>query len=104
MGLSTWYHVSFDEEWVYLDISGEKTRFRFDEITRVCYQLWSFMMTDELYIFTRTRKESYLIPVEAAGGAELWGEIIDRGLFDAQLAIDIMSKDIGLYCWPPEEK
>jgi hypothetical protein len=48
-----------------------------------------------LYIFIKDRKESYLIPTEANSGLELWGEIIDRDFFDAELAIKIATESEG---------
>ena len=101
-----WFRVSFDDMNIYIDIDsqeeGESSRdiINWDDIIRVCYRLWSYLMTDELYIFTNQREESYLIPMECIGGSELWGEIIERELYDAELAIKIMSEDIGIYCWP----
>ncbi len=36
----------------------------------------------------------------ADGGGDLWGEIINRGLFDAELAIKLATGLEGLHCWP----
>jgi len=62
------------------------------------------MYSDEIYVFTTQRPESYLIPTEAKGGSELWSEIIRRGLFGPELAIKAASSVEGLFCCPPLEK
>jgi hypothetical protein len=57
-------------------------------------------MSDGIYVFTTLRPESFVIPAEASGGAALWNEIVRRGLFDAELAIEAASASEGLFCWP----
>jgi len=105
--LLIWYHVSFDENTVFLDVNppggeGWKDQFQWNDIIRVCFQIGDLWVSDELYIFTYKRLESYVIPTEANGGPEFWGEIIRRDLFDAELAIKIASATEGLYCWPED--
>jgi hypothetical protein len=107
MSLDSWYHVSFDEEYIYRNVEtpGKERwndKFRWDEIIRVCYQPGDFLETDVLYIFTSEREESYLIPIEADGAPELWRKLIEKNLFDAKLAIEIVSMSDGLYCWPED--
>ena len=107
MSLDTWYHVSFDDEYIYRKVDppereGWNDKLRWDDIIRICYQLGDYLDPDELYIFTDKREESYLIPLEANGAPDLWGEIIERNLFDAELAIKIVSMTEGLYCWPKD--
>lgn len=108
MSLETWYHVSFDEEYIYRKVDppgseGWNDKCRWEDIIRICFQPGDFLQTDELYIFTSEREESYLIPLEADGGLELWGEIIDRNLFDAELAIKVATGLEGLHCWPEDK-
>ena len=43
----------------------------------------------EILIFVEGQEASYLMPVEADGGFELWDEIISRELFDAEMAIKL---------------
>ena len=104
--LSEWYTVSFDDTYVYRDVQppgGDpwKDHFEWKDIIRVCYQTGDLYSSDELYIFIIDRKESYLIPMDADGVLELWGEIIDRSLFDAELAIKMATaSEQGISCWP----
>lgn len=68
-----WYRVSFDEENIYINISmsnkpDENSQFQWKDIIRVCYKAWSYYASDEIYIFTKNRPESYLIPTESIGG------------------------------------
>jgi hypothetical protein len=58
--------------------------------------------SDGIYVFTRERPESYVIPVEASGGAHFFDELITRRLFGAELAIEAASTTEGLFCWPPD--
>jgi hypothetical protein len=41
--------------------------------------------------------------MQADGGPELLQAIVERGLFDAQLALDAASASEGLFCWPPAD-
>lgn len=109
MSLSSWYHVSFDEEYIYRDVDPPdrenwNDRLYWTDIIRVCFKQGAeFFETDELYIFTNKQEASYLIPLEADGGLELWNEIIQRDLFDAELAIKIATGSNELHCWPEDK-
>lgn len=108
MPLSDWYTVEFDAEEVRLSASPPghqawEQSFRWDTIERVCFEAAGFAVSDGLYIFTSLRPESYVIPIEAVGGQELWFEIIDRGLFDAELAIQAAASAETIFCWPPAD-
>jgi hypothetical protein len=90
-----WYQVSFDENTVFLDVNppggeGWKDQFQWKDVIRVCFQVGDLWVPDEIYIFTNQRPESYLIPTEADGGLEFWGEIIRRDFFDAELASELL--------------
>ncbi|MHA2006211.1 MAG: hypothetical protein ACXABO_16505 [Promethearchaeota archaeon] len=104
--LSEWYKVIFDSIFVYRDVrppGGEpwKDQFEWDDVVRICFQTGDLYTPDEIYVFVKDRKESYLIPMETNGGLELWGEIIDRGLFDTELAIKVTTEsETSLNCWP----
>ncbi len=104
--LSNWYTVTFDDTYVYRNArppGGDswKDNFEWKDVIRVCFQTGDLYSSDELYIFVTDREESYLIPIDANGGLEFWGEIIDRNLFDAELAIKIATvSERGLFCWP----
>jgi hypothetical protein len=63
-----------------------------------------FLDNDELYLFTDERPESFVIPMEADGALELMNQLIDRKLFDAELAIQAASSAGGLFVWPPLNK
>ena len=61
------------------------------------------MFSDDLYFFTKLRPESYVIPLEAKGADNLWSLIIEKKLFDAEMAIKAVTSGEGIYCWPPAE-
>ncbi|MHA2118035.1 MAG: hypothetical protein ACW98J_03870 [Candidatus Thorarchaeota archaeon] len=106
MALDTWFHVTFDEKFIGIHINPpereeSRARIKWDEIMRVCFRPADFLGSDEILIFVEGKEESYLIPVEADGGFELWDQIIDRELFDAQLAIKLAtSSDEEFHYWP----
>jgi hypothetical protein len=107
--ISTWYRVSFDDTLVYRQANPETGKawndsFAWADVIRVCFEASEdFMTSDTIYVFTNKRPESYEIPTEAKGGSELWGEIIRRNLFDAELSIKIsMGQKKGISCWPAE--
>lgn len=104
-GHEPWYQVRFDAHHVHRAAQppgepGWTDRLAFDDISRVCLEIEEFSLTDGLYIFTRTRPESYAIPMSAEGALDLLNELIRRGLFDAQMAIDAAAVESGLFCWP----
>ena len=110
MAIDTWFHVKFDEEFIDIHLhppGGEEQRGRigWDSIVRVCFRPADFLGSDEILIFVEGKEESYLIPVEADGGFELWDQIIDREIFDAELAIKLAtSSDEEFHCWPSSEE
>jgi len=106
MEVEEWYVVEFDDELVKLRVDpsgrpGWEQEIRWEEIERVCFRAEEMLVSNGIYIFTRDRRESYAIPVEARGGQELWNELIGRGLFDANLAVEAATSIEGLFCWPP---
>ena len=104
--LDAWFRVSFDEDQVTLDVAPPGGRawrqsFAWSSVIRVCFKP-EVEISDGIYVFTRERPESYAIPVEAAGGAQLLDELIARGLFGAEVAVEAASATEGLFCWPPD--
>ena len=106
--VSEWFSVSWTDDEVALDVRppGQKpwtAKFRWKDIIRICFKAEDLGVSDGIYVFTSTRPESFVIPTEAKGGSEFWGQIIDRRLFDAELAIKAASAAEGLFFWPPIE-
>lgn len=101
-----WFHVTMDGEGVRMQARppGRKAweeSLAWGEITRVCFKSEGPCDSDGIYLFTTRRPESYAVPLEAAGGAELWSELVRRELFPAELAITAASLPAGeLRCWP----
>lgn len=99
-----WYTVTFDETGFTRQVAppgGEAwtDSVRWDEIVRVCLEMEDFLGSDSLYVFTATRPESYQMPLQAESVRALLSELIQRKLFEAQLAIDAAMGE-GVYCWP----
>jgi hypothetical protein len=72
-------------------------------VIRVCFKTEGPLASDGIYVFTSERPESYAILTEASGGTEFWSEILRRGLFDGNLAIQAASSNEGFFCWPPTQ-
>ena len=107
--LSEWYHIHFDDRVVYRQVwppAGEAwaDQFAFDDIVRVCFLTHDLFTSDELYIFTSGRAESYQIPTEADGGRELLDELVGRKLFPAEMLIEAVTTEEQLFCYPPAEE
>lgn len=103
--LENWFQVNWDDEYIYLNVSppGKETwddKFRWIDIEQICFEATDYMYSDDMYFFTTHRAESYVIPTEAKGGDDLWKLIIDKKLFDAELAIKAMTSSEGMFCWP----
>lgn len=106
--LSEWYSVACDDEGVTLDVRPRWKRattasFHWKDVVRVCFEARDYLQSDCVYVFTSGRAESYVIPLDAKGGKEFWGQVLDRKLFDAELAIVAAGAAVGLFCWPPPE-
>ena len=105
-----WFEVDYDAESI--TISRRKlfllkavTEISWSRIIRICFLGGDHIKFDELYIFTDERPQSYIIPMDAYGALQLWSEIIKRGLFDAEIAIQAASASSDeLLCWPQENQ
>jgi hypothetical protein len=103
--LHEWFRVSFNEIEIKINVEPPgrepwKNSIDWERIIRVCFRNGDLMSSDEIYIFTDERPESWLIPTEANGGIELWHEILERDLFDAETAIRAATVTNGLFCCP----
>lgn len=104
--LPEWFSARFDDAAIFLDVrppGGAVWQAQIDwaRIIRVCFRAGDLFESDEIYIFTDERPESYLVPIEAGGGQALRAELITRGLFDAELAIQAATAANELFCWEP---
>lgn len=106
--LDNWFIVTWDDVSIFRDVSPPgKTpwsdMFRWADIERICFKANDYMDSDDMYFFTKNRAESYVIPTEAKGGNELWDLVLEKKLFDPDLATEAVTSVGGLYCWPPAE-
>ena len=103
-----WFEVSYDADIITINrrrffLLNSVTEIAWTRIIRVCFLAGDHIKFDEVYLFTDERPESYVVPMDALGGLQLWGEIIERGLFDAELAVKAASSTSDeLFCWPSE--
>jgi hypothetical protein len=105
VSVETWYRVRFDDTGLHRAVQppgGDawSDSLAWTEIERVCLEMEGFLGSDTIHLFARHRPESYAIPTAAEGGPALIGELVRRGLFDGQLAIQAATSE-GLFCWPP---
>ena len=104
--ISQWYVVNFDETEIVRDVSppgraGFKDQLEWSAIERIVFEATEPIVSDVLYLFSKHRPESYEIPMDATGADKLWYEILDRKLFDEDLAIEAAFSKGGLFVWPP---
>ncbi|MBW4613715.1 MAG: hypothetical protein KME21_10635 [Desmonostoc vinosum HA7617-LM4] len=103
--LCEWYAVGFDDSAIALQVNPPngiawQETIQWERIIRVCFQTGDWSESDVIYIFTDERPESYVIPTEAQGGQALWYKILERKLFDAELAIEAATTTNELFCYP----
>lgn len=103
--LENWFFVTWDDEYIYMDVSPPgkaawSDKFKWADIERICFEATDYMFSDDLYFFTAGRSESYVIPTEAKGGCEIWQLVIEKKLFDAELAAKAITSLGGVFCWP----
>lgn len=106
--LESWFIVSWDDEYIYRYVSppGQnswKDQFRWSDIERICFETKDYLYSDDIYFFTSDRPESYVIPIEAKGGSELWSLILEKKLFDSEYALKALTSENGFFCWPSSE-
>ena len=103
--LSEWFHVRFDEQGIYWQVEppGEPSwteQVAWDHIECVCFKATDIFESDEILLFTGIRPEGHVIPTEADGGETILPELIDRKLYDAELAILAAGLTEGMLCHP----
>lgn len=86
--LDNWYIVEWDKTTITRKVSPPgkdawSDHLRWADIIRVCFDVNDIYESDCIYLFIQEREESFALPMEARGGAELWSEIFRRGLFAA---------------------
>ena len=101
--LNEWFFVHFDDGAINLrvdppDGAAREEQIKWENIVRVCFKAGAPFESDEIYIFTDGRRESFLIPAEADGGQALWAEILERKLFDAGMADEAATAGNGMFC------
>jgi hypothetical protein len=109
LSLDKWFFVTYDEFTVSIRATppgGEawEQSFLWSTIERVCFKDEGLYQSDGIYVFTSERPESFVIPTEANGGSDFFGELVGLGLFPAEvMAKAVSSTDGGFYCWPAME-
>jgi|GEM_PF-1036359 len=106
--LENWFSVTWDEEYIYRNVSPPgkdpwSDNFKWADIESICFEATDYMYSDDLYFFTTERPEGLVIPTEASGGSELWKLVIEKNLFDAELAIQAVTSREGFFCWPERQ-
>jgi hypothetical protein len=104
--LEAWFRVRCDEHGLTFGASPPggvswSEEIAWGDIVRVCYLTGGMFESDELYLFTTGRAESYVIPTEANGGKELVDALLGRGLFSPDLMLEAVATEGELFCWPP---
>src|SRR5690242_19128869 len=105
----TWFSVCFDDGVIDLRVNPPngaawEAQIQWERIIRVCFQAGDWSASDAIYIFTDERPESYVIPTEADGGKALWFKILERKLFDPEMAIEAATATNEMFCSPLQTK
>lgn len=74
--LFDWFVVRFDNDGVILNASPPNEepwsqQFTWVSIEQIMFRAEDFTLSDGIYVFTKLRPESFVIPIEAQGGVEL---------------------------------
>jgi len=104
--LDAWFRVTFDDEGVALEAAPPgrepwRQSFAWSSVTLVCFKPGP-LGSDSIFVVTKERPQSYVVPIQAAGGGLFFDELITRGLFGAEMAIEAASATEGIFCWPPQ--
>ena len=107
--LHEWFTVRYDVSAIVLQVNPPgaaawQAQIDWNRIVRVCFEAGDWYESDVVYLFTDERPESYAVPIEADGGQALWFEILDRKLFDAEMAIVAATATNELFCSPPPDQ
>jgi hypothetical protein len=102
--LENWFEVSWDDRFIYRNVSPPgnepwSDKFCWEDLIRVCFEATDYLHSDDIYFFTSKRSESYVVPTGAKGASALWGAVIEKGFFDAELAIEAATAESGIFCW-----
>ena len=77
---------------------------RWDNVKRICWKDGGMLSSDIVYVSRINPDTVAVVPTEAAGGAEFFGELCSRGLFPEHVWREAMGNTSGgLFCWPPHE-
>lgn len=107
--LCDWFIVEFDAVTVTIRANPPgrdpwQQSFPWADVVRVCFKAEGPGASDGIYVFTKHRDASYVIPTEANGGLKFLAELGDRHLFPHELAIQAASASEGkLICWPASD-
>ena len=88
------------------DASGDwNQQFAWEDIIRVCFVDGGVDDSDSLFFTLRGQEKPRVIPTEASGGPELFGAVVDRGLFPEDVWRKAISETSGrTHCWPPHDE
>ncbi|RMG24233.1 MAG: hypothetical protein D6732_23930 [Methanobacteriota archaeon] len=100
-----WFCCSLAEDGVHLSVNRPDNdhwdaSFSWKQITKVCFKATDIYSVDVIRIYLDDGTH-YDIPLEAEGGYNLWEQLIDRGLFDSELAAQLRFAENEIRCWPP---
>lgn len=101
--------VEFDEEQVTVRVIAELSSdwnqtFLWQNIRRVCFKDGGLFSSDLIYLSLSEREQPAVVPTEALGGSEFFGNLCNRGLFPEEVWRKAVGDTSGgMHCWPPGE-
>ena len=100
-----WFSCHLTDEGVQLSVQEPNNKpwdvsFMWNEISKVCFKAADLYSVDVLRIYLQDDRH-YDIPLEAEGGYALWEKLIEKGLFDEEVAAELRFAENEIRCWPP---
>jgi hypothetical protein len=76
--------------------------FLWKDVTRVCFKDGGDFSSDMMFVETGGRKKPVAVLMEARGATQFFGQLVQRGLFPREIALEAINcSDGGFHCWPP---
>lgn len=80
-------------------------QFAWADVIRVCFVDGGLDDSDYLFFTLREQEKPQVVPTEVPGGPELFGAVVDRGLFPEDVWRKAIAETGGrTHCWPPHEE
>lgn len=78
---------------------------RWMDIKRVCFKDQGIYQSDLIYLEVANQERPVIVPTEARGGDEFFGQLEERGLFPREIWAKAIAETGGAtHCWPENDR